>query len=196
MSYCGGPGRRRRAFTAWRRTAVAVAGTLALAGAAVVLPCAGTAAAAARATGPALVFSPSPYDFGQVSPGQSAVKTFTLTNSGRKATGKLRVRLSGAAAFSITVGTCRAARLRPGKTCTITVRFAPSGAGRVTATLTAASKGGPQHAATASDVLTGGQAIGATPGQIYWVSTDEIWAPTSTAAVRTPSSPARSARRG
>ena len=110
---------------------MAVAGTLALAGAAV-LPGAGTAAAAARATGPALVFSPSPYDFGQVSPGQSAVKTFILTNSGRKATGKLRVRLSGAAAFSITGGTCRAARLGPGKTCTITVRFAPV-------------RGGPHH---------------------------------------------------
>jgi len=68
MSYCGGSGRRRRVFTAWRR-ALAVAGTLALAGAAV-LPGAGTAAAAARSTGPVLVFSPSPYDFGPVSPGQ------------------------------------------------------------------------------------------------------------------------------
>ena len=122
MSYCGGSGRLRRAFTAWR-PAVAVAGTLALAGAAV-LPGAGTAAAAARPTGPALVFSPSPYDFGQVSPGQSAVQTFILSNSGQKATGKLRVRLSGPAAFSITRNTCRAVRLRPGRACTITVRFA------------------------------------------------------------------------
>jgi sugar lactone lactonase YvrE len=141
-----------------------------------VLPGTGTAAAAARATGPALAFYPSPYDFGPVSPGQSASKTFTLSNSGGKATGKLRVRLSGAAAFSITGGTCHATRLRPGKTCTVTVQFAPSQAGRITATLTAASKGGPQHAATASDVLTGGQALGAAPGQIYWVSADEIWA--------------------
>ena len=177
MSYCGGSGGRRRAFTAWRRTAVAVAGTLALAGAAV-LPGAGTAAAAARPTGPVLVFSPSPYDFGPVSPGQSASKTFTLSNSGQKATGKLRVRLSGPAAFSITRNTCRAVRLRPGRACTITVRFAPSQADRITATLTAASKGGPRHAATASDTLTGGQALGAAPGpgQIYWVSSDEIWA--------------------
>ena len=156
---------------------MAVAGTLALAGAAV-LPGAGTAAAAARATGPALVFSPSPYDFGPVSPGQSASKTFTLSNSGQKATGKLRVRLSGPAAFSITRNTCRAVRLRPGRACTITVRFAPSQADRITATLTAASKGGPRHAAAAADTLTGGQALGAAPGpgQIYWVSSDEIWA--------------------
>jgi sugar lactone lactonase YvrE len=153
---------------------VTVAGTLALAGAAV-LPGAGTAAAATRPTGPALAFSPAPYDFGQVGPGQSASQTFILTNSGRKATGKLRVRLSGPAAFSITRDTCRAARLRPGRACRIIVRFAPSEAGRITATLTASSKGGPKHAATASDVLTGGQALGAAPGQIYWVSTDEIW---------------------
>jgi hypothetical protein len=160
-------------FTAWRRT-VTVAGTLALAGAAV-LPGVETAAAATRPAGPALAFSPSPYDFGQVSPGQSAVQTFILSNSGRKATGKLRVRLSGPAAFSITRDTCRAARLRPGRACRIIVRFAPSEAGRITATLTASSMGGPKHAATASDVLIGGQALGAAPGQIYWVSTDEIW---------------------
>lgn len=87
------------------------------------------------------------------------------------------MRLSGPAAFSITRDTCRATRLRPGRVCRITVRFAPSGADRITATLTAASKGGPQHAATASDTLTGaGRALGAAPGQIYWVSTNEIWA--------------------
>ena len=151
---------------------MAVAGTLALAGAAV-LPGAGTAAAAARATGPALVFSPSPYDFGPVSPGQSASKTFTLSNSGQKATGKLRVRLSGPAAFSITRNTCRAVRLRPGRACTITVRFAPSQADRITATLTAASKGGPRHAAAAADTLTGGQALGAAAriqSHLYWAS--------------------------
>jgi hypothetical protein len=110
----------------------------------------------------ALAFSPSPYDFGQVSPGQSAVQTFILSNSGRKATGKLRVRLSGPAAFSITRDTCRAARLRPGRACRIIVRFAPSEAGRITATLTASSKGGPKHAATASDVLTS--------SHIYWAN--------------------------
>ena len=110
-----------------------MAGTLALAGAAV-LPGTGPAAAAARPTGPVLVFSPSPYDFGPVSPGQSASKTFTLSNSGQKATGKLRVRLSGPAAFSIARNTCRAVRLRPGRACTITVRFAPSQADRISAT--------------------------------------------------------------
>ena len=170
----GGPGKLAEVS---RRRAVAALGTLvlALAGAAV-LPGPRTAAAAARPTRPALVFSPSRYDYGQVSPGQSASQTFILSNSGQKATGRLRVQLSGPAAFSITGSTCRATRLRPGGACAITVRFAPSRPGRITATLTAASKGGSQHATTASGALTGaGRALGAAPGQIIWVSTDEIW---------------------
>ena len=156
----------------------------------------GNCGVAARPTGPVLAFSPSPYDYGQVSRGQSASQTFILSNSGQKTTGRLRVRLSGPAAFSITRDTCRKARLRPGGACAITVRLAPSRAGRITATLTAASKGGPQHAATAADVLTGGRVLGAAPGQIYWVSQDEIWAAAWMAPARTPSSPARPPRRG
>ena len=170
----GGPGKPTGVS---QRRAVAVLSTLvlALAGAAA-LPGPGTAAAAARPARPALVFSPSPYDYGQVSPGQSASQTFILSNSGQQATGKLRVRLSGPAAFRITGSTCRATRLRPGGACTVTVRFAPARAGRRTATLAAASTGGHRHAATARDALTGtGRALGAAPGQIFWVSADEIW---------------------
>ena len=169
VDLAGAERRPRRGSGRWRRGALVLAGAAVLSGA-------GTAAVAARLTGPVLVFSPSPYDYGQVSPGQSASQAFILSNSGQRATGRLRVRLSGPAAFSITGSTCRAARLRPGGACTITVRFAPSRAGRITATLTAASKGGPQHAATAADVLAGGRVLGAAPGQIYWVSQDEIWA--------------------
>jgi sugar lactone lactonase YvrE len=133
-------------------------------------------AAAAKPGPPVLAFSPAPYDYGQVAAGGAASQTFTLANTGGQATGRLAVTLTGAAAFTITGSTCHPPRLRPGGACTITVRFAPSRAGRITATLTAASKGGPQHAATAADVLTGGRALGAAPGQIYWVSQDEIWA--------------------
>ena len=121
-------------------------------------------------------FSPSPYDFGPVGPGQSAVKTFTLTTQAGRPPASCGcgcpVPLPSAlpAIPAARPGCVPAGRAR------ITVRFAPSEAGRVTATLTAASKGGPRHAATASDVLTGGQALGTAPGQIYWVSTDEIWA--------------------
>ncbi len=120
---------------------------------------------------------PWPYDYGQVSPGQSASRTFILTNSGHKATGQLRVQLSGPPAFRITRSNCPAARLRPGRVCTITVRFAPAQAGRLTATLTATSGSSPRHAVSVTDALAGGRALGTASGQIYWVSTDEIWAP-------------------
>ena len=130
-------------------------------------------AAAAKPRPPVLAFSPAPYNYGQVAAGGAASQTFTLANTGGRATGKLAVTLTGAAAFTITGDTCH--RLAPGKRCTITVRFAPTGAGTVTASLSAASKGGPQHAASAADALTGGRGLGAAPGQIYWVSTDEIW---------------------
>ncbi len=132
-------------------------------------------AAAAKPRPPVLAFSPAPYDYGQVAAGGAASQTFTLANTGGRATGRLAVTLTGAAAFTITGDACHS--LAPGKRCTITVRFAPTRAGTVTASLTAASKGGHRHAATASDALAGaGRSLGASPGQIFWVSTDEIWA--------------------
>ena len=170
----GGPGKLAEVS---RRRAVAALGTLvlALAGAAV-LPGPRTAAAAARPTRPALVFSPSRYDYGQVSPGQSSLADVHLEQLRPEGHRQAAGAMSGPAAFSITGSTCRATRLRPGGACAITVRFAPSRPGRITATLTAASKGGSQHATTASGALTGaGRALGAAPGQIIWVSTDEIW---------------------
>ena len=116
-----------------------------------------------------LAFSPSPYSYGQISAGQTASQTFRLANSGKKATGRLRVRLPGSAAFTITSDSCRATRLRPGQSCAVTVRFAPASSGTVTATLIAASK---RHAVTATDALSGtGMALGApAPGHIYWAN--------------------------
>ena len=76
--------------------------------------------------------------------------------------------LAGPAAFTITGRTCRKP-LRPGRSCTVTVRFAPASAGRVTATLRAASKKG---RVTAIDALTGtGTGLGSAPGHIYWTET-------------------------
>ena len=156
MSQGSGPGRRGRVAGAWRR--VAAAGTAAALAATGVLAGAGAAAAAPRL--PVLVFSPAPYDYGQVTAGRAAGQTFMLANAGTKATGRLRVRLAGSAAFTITGDRCHS--LGPGKTCTVTVRFAPARAGTVTATLTAASK---EHLVTATDVLAGsGRALGAAPG--------------------------------
>ena len=126
--------------------------------------------AAARPLPPALVFSPSPYSYGQVAAGQTASQTFTLGNPGRSATGRLTVKLAGAAAFTITGDTCKS--LPPGKRCAVTVRFAPAHVGAVTATLTAASK---KHAA-ATDVLTGTGGVGGpAPSHLYWAAGDSIW---------------------
>jgi len=140
-----------------------------VAGAAVAMV--GSATGAVAGTRPsALVFTPSPYSYGQVAAGQTASQTFTLSNPGRSATGRLTVTLAGAAAFTITRDTCKS--LPPGKTCAITVRFAPAGAGAVTAALTAASK----KQAAAPDVLTGTGAVGGpAPGHLYWAAGGSIW---------------------
>ena len=134
--------------------------------AAAVLAGAGPAAAAPR--GPMLAFTPSPYDYGQVTPGQTVTNTFTLASTGRQATSRLKVTLAGPAVFTITGRTC-GRPLRPGKSCTVTVQFAPASAGRVNATLTAASK---KSRVTAIDALTGtGTGLGSAPGHIYWTET-------------------------
>ena len=79
---------------------------MAAAAVAAALAGAGLAAAAAKPKPPALAFTPSSYDYTQVTTGQTASKTFTLANTGKRASGALRLRLAGAAAFSITGNTC------------------------------------------------------------------------------------------
>jgi hypothetical protein len=125
--------------------------------------------AAAKPKPPALAFTPSSYDYTQVTIGKTASKTFTLANTGKRASGALRLRLAGAAAFSITGNTCSDKSLRPGKSCTVRVRFTPTSSGTMTATLTAVGKKKP--AATATVALTGtGASLGAVPGHLYWTS--------------------------
>jgi hypothetical protein len=118
-----------------------------------------------------LAFRPAPYEYGPVPVGQRKARTFTLANTGGRASGALTVRLSGPAAFTITADTCRAS-LAPGKRCTVRVRFAPARAGAVTATLRAVSK---NRAAAARDALAGaGKGPGGAQGQIYWAGDDAI----------------------
>ena len=102
----------------YRRAAVA-------AGAVMVALGLGQGVAAGSAGPPVLAFTPSRYDYGQLTVGQTAAKTVTLANSGGKASRALRVTLAGAAAFTITADTCTGASLGPGKSCRVTVRFAP-----------------------------------------------------------------------
>ncbi len=112
-----------------------------VAGAGVVLAAAavvsGAGVAAAKPGPPVLAFTPSPYDYGQVQVGQTVSQTFTLANSGGSATSALTVTLPGSAAFTITADACTAVSLGPGKSCTVVVRFAPTGAGTGTATASA-----------------------------------------------------------
>ncbi len=127
-------------------------------------------AAAAKPRPPVLTFSPAPYNYGPVAAGGAASQTFTLANTGGRGTGRLRVTLAGAAAFTITGDTCHS--LAPGKRCTVTVRFTPVTSGIVTATLTAAGK--KRGAPTTADVLTGtGQGLGLDLDHIYWAGTSQ-----------------------
>ena len=154
-----------QAVRGWpRRVAAAAVAAAAVVAAAL----AGAGPAVAKPKPPALAFTPSSYDYMQVTTGQTASKTFTLANTGKRASGTLRLRLAGAAAFSITGNTCSRKGLRPGKSCTVRVRFAPTSSGTVTATLTAAGK---KPAATATAALTGtGASLGAVPGHLYWAN--------------------------
>jgi Abnormal spindle-like microcephaly-assoc'd, ASPM-SPD-2-Hydin len=120
--------------------------------------------AAASAGPPVLAFSPAPFDYGQVTVGQTPSQVFTLANTGGWASSALTVTVPGSAAFTVTADTCSGTSLGPGKSCTVTVRFAPTAAGAAGATLTAA---GNKQAATATDALTG---TGAPAGHLYWAN--------------------------
>ncbi len=122
-------------------------------------------AGAASIPAPKLAFSPPTGDYGQVIVGQTASQDFTLANQGGSASGALTVTLSGSAAFTILADTCSAISLGPGKSCTISVQFAPAGPGADSATLTAAGK----RADTATTSLTG---TGVVPGHLYWANQD------------------------
>ena len=117
-------------------------------------------AVASAGAGPAvLAFERSQYAYGLVSIGARPERVFTLANSGGRASGALTVSVAGSAAFSAAADTCTGTSLGPGKSCTVTVRFAPRAVGPVSATLAAVGK---NHAATASIALSGaGRGLGA-----------------------------------
>jgi hypothetical protein len=129
------------------------------AGAAVVLlgPAAGMASASG---GPVLGWSPTTsagtFDYGTVNAGSTTSQAFTVINSGGSASSALKITLTGSAAFSKTADTCTGTSLGRGKTCRVTVAYAPTTSGRTdTATLTASSK---KLAVSASLTLEGASA--------------------------------------
>jgi len=81
---------------------------------------------------PSIDWSPSTsggFDFGLVAVGKTASQTFTLTNSGGSASAALTVTLSGPPTVTITDDACTATSLGPGKSCTVTVQYAPTTSG-------------------------------------------------------------------
>jgi len=89
-----------------------------------------------------IAWSPSgSYDFGAVEVGLRGSQTFTLTNTQGPRTGQLSVSLTGSANFSITSDACTGTALGKGKSCDVTVQYAPSVVGETaTATLTASGR--------------------------------------------------------
>jgi len=76
-----------------------------------------------------LTFTPASYTAGLIASGTTATQTCTLTNTGGKASGALKVTLPGSGAFTKTAGTCAGRSLGPGTSCSITVRCAPASNG-------------------------------------------------------------------
>ncbi|MGW6263057.1 DUF5050 domain-containing protein [Streptomyces sp. NPDC055085] len=139
--------------------AMVMAGALVLAAGSMV----GTAAASAAP--PTLTFTPSPYDYGNVTAGQTASQTFTLTNTGGRASGAIKtISLSPQQPFTTTADTCTGRSLGPNKSCTITVQFAPTSSGTNQSTLTATAV----HARATHSLTGTGTAPGATTQVIYW----------------------------
>ena len=105
------------------------------------------------ASGPAIAFNPSSNDYGTIDANTTSSQTFTLRNSGGKATSALKVTLTGSSAFSVTADGCTGTSLGPRKICSVTVQYEPTAAGSTdSATLAASSKKPP---ATATASLTG-----------------------------------------
>lgn len=78
------------------------------------------------------------------------------------ATGALSVSLGSATEFSITADACTGTALGPGKSCNVTVRFAPTTDGQTTATLAA---NGTKPPSSTSITLTG-TGLGTGPGDL------------------------------
>ena len=122
------------------------------------------------AGGPQLAFAPSMdgrFDFGRVAPGERRAQAFTLTNSGRSATGMLTIELSRSLEFTKAADDCTETSLGPGKSCSVTVVYAPSKPGESVVMLTAASSRRPVVGPAPTLTLQG-----FAPRGLYWANGD------------------------
>ena len=138
-----------------------------------------------------LGFTPSSYDYGEVTAGRPASQAFTLANTGATASGTLAVTLTGQAGFTKSGDTCTGTSLGPGQSCMVGVQFTPASYAPLSATLTAV---GTDPAAPAAVALTGTGV-----GPLCWTNTctgppgatARSSRPAWTAATPSGSSPAR-----
>jgi hypothetical protein len=85
------------------------------------------------------------YSFGTLDAAlnQSTTHTFTLRNTDGHKVGPITITLSGSGAFTKTADGCTGSRLTPKKSCTVTVKYAPTQNGAGSGLLTASSPGAP-----------------------------------------------------
>jgi hypothetical protein len=88
--------------------------------------------------GPSVSQTYTAYNYGTLEAGNKNEVTFTLANSGGAASGTVAITLSASSVFTITNDGCTGRSIGPKKSCTVTVKFAPTTNGAsYSATLTA-----------------------------------------------------------
>ncbi len=128
---------------------------------------------AGKVAGPLFADTPS-VDFGHVDQGQaSTTRTVSVTNVGATAT-SVTASITGADAnqFRISGGTCTGAAVTADASCTVTVQFAPTKAGNLTANLTVTPGSGRVLTVPLTGVgdAVGTPAISVTPGVLSYGS--------------------------
>jgi hypothetical protein len=116
-----------------------------------------TAASAQAAKTAGVAWAPGgSFDYGTLdaADGGNASQTFTLRNTDGKPTGALSISLTGSGAFTKTADTCTGTKLSSKRTCSVTVKYAPSANGSDNATLSASAP----NTSGASDSLSGASA--------------------------------------
>jgi hypothetical protein len=116
-----------------------------------------TAASAQAAKTQGLTWTPgATFGYGTLdaADGGSASQTFTLGSTGGKPVGPLSISLTGSSAFTKTADTCTGTKLSAKRSCSVTVKYAPTANGSDSATLAASAA----NTTGASDSLSGSSA--------------------------------------
>lgn len=141
--------------------------------AALALPVSFSTPAEARPA-PASLSWDGPTTLAPIAPGATTSYTATLTNTGGSTARSVTVSIA-AGSFSITSNACSGVSLRAGRSCQVSVLFAPSESGSSTGVLTATSKTATTRTLSTSgsvaSALTGAVAIDSGSGQTCIITT-------------------------